>query len=358
MGSFECVGVMHEQDAKTGEVWTHQQRYIPQIKDIPIDKKAVVPDEQPADDDTKQLFMSLVGALAWLILTMPCICIYVAFLQRQTQAPTIGHVRKANRLLRWIRSHKKRLGVWFKRLKPPLRVVTLSDNAFKAQDYQGLVMRGCVILLAELGGQQYAENSVVKLLKPGQNVNCQVLDWYARKHSRVVRSTYAAELLSLLDAVGRGNIITTAIDEIWSGATSAAKLLERHSQGRRCIEHDAIVDAKAVWDGVTAQCPKTPADKPLFLHALAMHEYLESGWVDRLWWADTLAMLADGLTKGSVEREALIAVCERGTWAIVGEAPVYKQLRKTDPVSMFVYVDWCGSKPFIRTSIIGPWRVS
>ena len=262
----------------------------------------------------------------------------MAFFQRQTQAPTLGHVRKANRLLRWIRSHKARLGVWFKRLKPPLRVVTLSDSAFKAQDYQGLVMRGCVIILAELGGQQNADTSVVKLLKPGQNVNCQVLDWYARKHSRVVRSTYAAELLSLLDAAGQGNLITTAMDEIWSGATSAAKLLERHSQGRRCIEHDAIVDAKAVWDGVTAECPKTPADKPLFLHALAMREYLESGWVDRLWWADTLAMLAGGVTRGSVERDALIAVCEYGKRSIAGEAPVYKQLRNADPVSAFLHV--------------------
>ena len=122
-------------------------------------------------------------------------------------------------------------------------------------------MRGCVIILAELGGQQNASNQVVNLLKPGQNVNCQVLDWYARKHSRVVRSTYAAEILSLLDAAGQGNLITTTIDEILSGTTSAAKLLERHSQGHRRIEHDAIVDAKAGWDGVTAECPKTLADK-------------------------------------------------------------------------------------------------
>ena len=155
-----------------------------------------------------------------------------------------------------------------------------------------------------------------------------------------MRSTYAAELLSLLDAVGQGNIITTAMDEVLSGATSAAKLLERHTQGRRCMEHDAIVDAKAVFDGVTAECPKTPADKPLFIHALAMREYLESGWVDRLWWADPLSMLADGMTKGSVDREALIAVCERGVWIIVGEKLMYKQLRGTESASTSLYAEW------------------
>ena len=63
-GSFECVGVMHEQDPVTFEVWTHQHHYVPQIKEIPVDAKALVPDEEPADEDLMQLFMSLVGALA------------------------------------------------------------------------------------------------------------------------------------------------------------------------------------------------------------------------------------------------------------------------------------------------------
>ena len=40
-------------------------------------------------------------------------------------------------------------------------------------------------------------------IKTGQEVRCQVLDRYARKHVRVLRSTYAAELLSLIDAVAR-----------------------------------------------------------------------------------------------------------------------------------------------------------
>ena len=94
-----------------------------------------------------------------------------------------------------MRRHSKRLGVWFRRLRAPVRVMTLSDSAFKAQDYQGLVMRGCVVVLAELGAGN-TDTSDVSLWS-GQNVQCQVLDWYARKHSRVVRSTYAAELLSL-----------------------------------------------------------------------------------------------------------------------------------------------------------------
>ena len=122
-------------------------------------------------------------------------------------------------------------------------------------------------------------------------------------------------------------MIATALDEISSGAETALDMLARHAKRQRSIEHDACVDAKAVYDGITADCPKSPADKPLFLHALAMREYLEAGWVDRLWWLDTLAMLADGMTKGSIDREAIIMVCQKGLWNILGAAPQCKRLR-------------------------------
>ena len=196
-------------------------------------------------------------------------------------------------------------------------------------------MRGCIILLIEAGspsgGSPSADMSEKSggsppALKTGQEVRCQVLDWYARKHSRVVRSTYAAELLSLIDAVGQGNLIASCLDEVLVGAHSALELLKRHQQGLRSIQHDAGIDAEAVFDGITATQPRTPADKPLFLHALAMREYLEAGWVDRLYWFDTLAMLADGLTKGAVDREALVLVCERGLWHVTGQAPESKRL--------------------------------
>ena len=134
------------------------------------------------------------------------------------------------------------------------------------------------------------------------------------------------QLLSLIDAVGQGNVIASCLDEVTVGARSALELLKRHQHGLRSVQHDAGIDAKAVYDGITASQPRTPADKPLFLHALAMREYLEAGWVDRLYWFDTLAMLADGLTKGAVDREALVLVCEQGLWRVAGQAPEHKRL--------------------------------
>ena len=89
-------------------------------------------------------------------------------------------------------------------------------------------------------------------------MKCQVLDWYSRKHSSVVRSVYAAELLRLLDAVGQGNLVATAVDEVQRGAVTARQLLERQTECQRSVQHEAVVDAKAVYDGITAEQPNTP----------------------------------------------------------------------------------------------------
>ena len=73
---------------------------------------------------------------------------------------------------RWIRRNKHRLGVRFCKLKGPLRFMCLRDSAFKAQDYQGLVMRVCIIMLAEAGLNPGGGSPLV--MKTGQDVNCQV----------------------------------------------------------------------------------------------------------------------------------------------------------------------------------------
>ena len=96
------------------------------------------------------------------------------------------------------------------------------------------------------------------------------------------------------------------------------------------IPLDAGVDARSVFDSLTADVVRTPNDKQLLLHAKAMRELLEDGQIDRLFWFDTEDMLPDGLTKGSVDREPLLRVAAEGEWAIRYDAPVWKTLRKEE----------------------------
>jgi hypothetical protein len=51
---------------------------------------------------------------------------------------------------------------------------------------------------------------------------------------------------------------------------------------------------------------KAPSENSLSGHVLWMREMHDKGLIDNIIWADTRDMYADGLTKGSVPRDALI----------------------------------------------------
>ena len=61
----------------------------------------------------------------------------------------------------------------------------------------------------------------------------------------------------------------------------------------------------SVYAAVTATFIKTPADNGVLVHCLYLRELLNNGVLFALIWLDTRDMLADGLTKGSVDRIAL-----------------------------------------------------
>ena len=158
-----------------------------------------------------------------------------------------------------------------------------------------------------------------------------MLDWYSRKHSRVVRSTYAAELSSRLDATNQGTLIQTCFQEILRGTRTAREMIaENAGQEPAAVPMDDGGDAKAVFDSATADNIKTPDDKHLLLHARAMREFMEFGRVERLHWFGTDDMLPDGLTKGSIDREALITCCSKGTRSISHEEPIFKSFAKEE----------------------------
>ena len=65
------------------------------------------------------------------------------------------------------------------------------------------------------------------------------------------------------------------------------------------------LDALSVYAAVTAVFIKTPADNGTLIHCLYLRELLDKNVLAALVWLDTRDMSADGLTKGSVDRQAL-----------------------------------------------------
>ena len=210
-------------------------------------------------------------------------------------------------LVSWLKRTPQKLH--YRRLTPPVRLVAVSDSSFSAGDTEGLVMRGCLVMLVSGDGHR----------TPGGS--CQILDWFARKQPHVCRSTFAAELHASLDAANQSVLIQALLTELKLGTKSASTLCELQDAGRLEPPLHVCIDAKAVWDAIRVDPTAVPSDKHLMLHVLKMKEFVRSKVINTLWWIDTIDMLADGLTKGSIDREALLELCRGEPWRLRGLQP-------------------------------------
>ncbi len=72
---------------------------------------------------------------------------------------------------------------------------------------------------------------------------------------------------------------------------------------------------------VEAKETKTPAEASLLTSVQSVRELLDLKRLRALHWIDTRDMLADGLTKGAVPRDAIIQLLEHCSWKQVGDNP-------------------------------------
>ena len=132
------------------------------------------------------------------------ICIYVQCMQRHSQSPRVEDIRKLNRLLRWVQKRPAGI-VYFRRKAAEFRwrLSAVSDSAFRSleENTTGLALRGFVVML-----------TVYDKEHPGGI--CVILDYGTKKHKRVNRSTFAAELNAAVDTVDVATVVQFTLQEI------------------------------------------------------------------------------------------------------------------------------------------------
>ena len=67
-----------------------------------------------------------------------------------------------------------------------------------------------------------------------------------------------------------------------------------------------VTDSMSLFQAISAHTLKIPSEKSLALHLFWLREFLNRQVPNELKWCDTRDMTADGHTKGSVSREALL----------------------------------------------------
>ena len=109
---------------------------------------------QPEDlccPELQALYMSLLGAIAYLSHTRIDIVVFICAFQRHTHKPQVQHARKLNRLLNWIQKNPRKFV--YKCLSkgkqaPPTHLRVISDAAYKKETEDGYSLRGALFLRA------------------------------------------------------------------------------------------------------------------------------------------------------------------------------------------------------------------
>ena len=90
-----------------------------------------------------------------------------------------------------------------------------------------------------------------------------------------------------------------------TGKTGAAIGWQKSQEGGWAVPCALYLDAMSVTAAISATFVKIPADNSAYMQCLYIRELLDTKVLGALVWQDTRDMIADGLTKGAVEREAL-----------------------------------------------------
>ena len=296
---FEHLGLKHRTTSEG--IILSQQHYVEQLRFIPESLYKHSGLEEFVNSEAKELFRSLVGGLAWAVQTRPDAAVFVGALQRHLSSPTSQHCRDANRVLHYLQ--QKPLEILIPKVGLPWKMVVISDAAYQGKDQDHLALRSGIIALTARSAELKGE------------VKLQVLDTVSKKQSRVCRSTLQAELHSSLDLFGQAAVMAHGITETLCGNLSADELAGRFDRGQLGLELELVIDAKSVLEALRPEQLRV-SDKVTVIHLLKLAEHLELGHVRRLTWVDTRDMVADGLNKGIVDRNALRTLCRRGSWTV------------------------------------------
>ena len=137
-----------------------------------------------------------------------------------------------------------------------------------------------------------------------------LIDWHCGTLKQVSRSTFTSEGLACVAAVDQGITVAVTLHEVIAGPTSIAQTKKLVEEAQLTFGLEAYVDAMSLLKALQASAIKIPQERSFLLSQLWLSQYLQKGVLRSLSWTDTRDMIADGLTKGSIDRILLHKACE------------------------------------------------
>ena len=106
--AFTNCGVQHNQDSVSKSTTLDQITFLSALHAVEHPQLGTGASEDKCVPELAQLYISLLGAIAYATLTRVDILVFIVALQRHGHSPEVQHVRKLNRLMRWVQRHPKR----------------------------------------------------------------------------------------------------------------------------------------------------------------------------------------------------------------------------------------------------------
>ena len=312
-GTFTNCGLRHCR-LEDGTIQMDQNEYISAMRPIRHPELTGRPSSDPCTSEVHGLYMSLLGAVAYALISQAWAAVFVISLQRRTSNPLNIHVRRLNILLAAMQ--KLKCNLVFPAMTCARKLLAYSDASFdKESESKGYGMRGTVFLRM---GTQAGGKSV-----------CHLLDAQSQSLKLVTRSTFSSETLAAVGTVDNLVPWLFTLHEVHTGPLTPEQARGLRERGGFSMESELLVDAMNLFHALTATYPKPPAEKTLYAHLAWLRDLMQCNIPNVVTWCDTRDMLADAMTKGKVSRDAILAAM-RGKHVTHHEA---KQYRKPVPVS-------------------------
>ena len=285
---FTCVGIHHVR-SRDGTIILDQNEYISAMKPIVHPDLVGKPADEACTETITRLYWSLLGAVAYTLLTQHWIAVYVISLQRHTHAPTYSHVRKLNSVLKVLQ--RRKATITFPGMTCCKQILAFSDASFcKESDTKGYGMRGSAFLRTGTNSQ-------------GDHV-CHLIEAQSQSLKLVTRSTFSAETLAAVGTTDSLIPLMFALEEIHKGPMSADTFRACREFSNFAFHSVIIIDSMNLFHHWKDDSKRLPSEKSLFPHIWWLRDATRCA-PKELRWADTRDMLADGLTKGTISRDLL-----------------------------------------------------
>ena len=279
--SFKYISVNITQDDDI--IGLHQNDYIDSLEEICLSRERASQRRNQLGKQELEEFRALVGQLNWLSTqTRPDVAFDVCELSTVVSNATVEDVIRANKVVKKVKQ----------------RNVTLQFKALDGSDGYSLECYSDASFGNLPGGG--SQGGFVIFLVDSNGIKCP-LTWQSKKVRRVVKSTLAAETLSLLDAAEAGIYMANLIGEILN--LNCLPLVK------------CYVDNKSLVDSLYST--KQVDDKHLRINLAVLGDMLERGELSSVTWVQSARQLANVFTKRGASAELLLSA--------VAEANLAKQ---------------------------------